>query len=319
MVAPSDSLPCADRIIFALREHAPAGAWADADLTAVLDQAIGNPGKLIRARLVHAAALTHGLDEEDALRLACAVEYYHIASLLLDDLPCMDDADLRRGMICAHRLHGEAPTILAALALINRSYALIGFALVNQPMSVRLPAMGCLDACLGLAGLVGGQARDLAFRQSDGSVREISRIAAAKTGSLFWLAVFFPALLAQPDFAEIHHLKALCLYWGLAFQALDDLGDVGAAGAMDTAGKTGGRDEELSRPNLAHAIGVPATVQRIGRLTGQADRALKALVGHRADWNYLNTFHHEYFLVKASRVSRAGVTGTVRNRRAVAV
>ncbi len=304
MVAPVLSLPSADPIVAAMREHSPATAMTEPRLAAVLDQAVGNPGKLIRARLVHAAALTHGLDDDLALQLACAVEFYHLASLLLDDLPCMDDAETRRGLPCAHRLHGESATILASLALINRAYALAGFALAGQPPQVRLAAMGCLDACLGVPGLVGGQARDLAFADSDRSAREIGRIAAAKTGALFWLAIYFPALLAQPDAEEGHQLKALCTYWGLAFQALDDLGDVGAAGAADSLGKTAGRDEALTRPNLARALGVPATVQRITRLIGQAERALDTLLERRPAWRYLSTFHREFFVANASRVAR---------------
>ncbi|WP_221031391.1 polyprenyl synthetase family protein [Actomonas aquatica] len=310
MVAPVLSLPSADPIVVAMREHTPAGAMTEPRLAAALDQAIGNPGKLVRARLVHAAAMTHGLDEDLALQLACAVEFYHIASLLLDDLPCMDDAQERRGLPCVHLVHGESTTVLASLALINRAYALAGFALAGQPMQVRLAAMGCLDACLGVPGLVGGQARDLAFADSDRSAREIGRIAAAKTGALFWLAIYFPALLAQPDAEEGRRLKALCLYWGLAFQAIDDLGDVGVAGAADALGKTAGRDEALTRPNLAHVLGVPATVRRITRLIGQADRALEELVERRPAWRYLETFHREYFVANASRIVR--YTGMVK-------
>ena len=246
MVAPASPQP--DPIVAAMREHSPAGAMTELRLAAVLDQSIDNPGKLIRARLVLAAAMTHGMDEDRALQLACAVEFYHIASLLLDDLPCMDDAETRRGLPCVHRVHGEAPTILASLALINRAYALVGFALVEQPMAVRLAAMACLDACLGVPGLVGGQARDLAFAESDRSAREIGRIAAAKTGALFWLAVYFPALIAQPDAEEGRLLKALCLYWGLGFQALDDLGDAGVAGAADSRGKPPGATKRLRGP-----------------------------------------------------------------------
>ncbi len=319
MVAPVLSLPSVDPIVVALREHSPVGVLTEPRLAAVLDQAVGNPGKLVRARLVHVAALTHGLDEDLALQLACAVEFYHLASLLLDDLPCMDDAELRRGLPCAHRVHGEAPTILAALALINRAYGLAGFALAGQPMQVRLAAMGCLDACLGVPGLVGGQARDLAFADSDRSEREIGRIAAAKTGALFWLAIYFPALLGQPDAEEGRRLKALCLYWGLAFQALDDLGDVRAAGSADTRGKTTGRDRALTRPNLALALGVPATIRRVTRLMDQAERALEALLERRPAWRYLSTFHHEFFVANAARVARHGGVVPATASQAVAV
>jgi len=86
------SLPSADPIVQALLEHAPVGAKTESRLAAVLDQAINNPGKLVRARLVHAAAMNHGMEESRSLQLATAVEYYHLASLLLDDLPCMDNA-----------------------------------------------------------------------------------------------------------------------------------------------------------------------------------------------------------------------------------
>ena len=301
MVAPASSQP--DPIVAAMREHSPAGAMTELRLAAVLDQSIDNPGKLIRARLVLAAALTHGMDEDRALQLACAVEFYHIASLLLDDLPCMDDAETRRGLPCVHRVHGEAPTILASLALINRAYALVGFALVEQPMAVRLAAMACLDACLGVPGLVGGQARDLAFAESDRSAREIGRIAAAKTGALFWLAVYFPALIAQPDAEEGRLLKALCLYWGLGFQALDDLGDAGVAGAADSLGKTAGRDEALTRPNLVHVLGVDATARRVRRLLAQAERTLDALAVRRPSWRYLSTFHRDFFAANAGRIA----------------
>lgn len=307
MVAPVLSLPSAAALAVALRELAPGGVQTEPRLAGALAQAVGNPGKLIRARLVHAAAMMHGLDEPLALQLACAVEYYHLASLLLDDLPCMDDAETRRGLPCAHRVHGEAATILAALALINRAYALAGFALADQPPQVRLAAMGCLDACLGLPGLVGGQARDLSFATSDRSAREIGRIAAGKTGALFWLAIYFPALLAAPNAAEGRHLKALCVYWGLAFQALDDLGDVGAAEPAAAWGKETGRDAALIRPNLAHVLGVDGTRRRITRLLAQADRAVTALALTRPCWTYLVTFHREFFMVNAGRLPRTGV------------
>ena len=182
---------------------------------------------------------------------------------------------------------------------------MVGFAMAAQPMAVRLAAMACLDACLGVAGLVGGQARDLVFGQSDGSVREISRIAAGKTASLFWLAVYFPALLAQPSAEEGRCLKALCLYWGLAFQAWDDLGDVGVGGTAATLGKQPGRDGSLNRPNIALALGTAATARRIARLMAQAERVIERLERNRSEWGYLARFHREYFeakMVKAMRL-----------------
>ncbi|MFH1496254.1 MAG: polyprenyl synthetase family protein, partial [Verrucomicrobiota bacterium] len=221
------------------------------------------------------------------------IEYFHIASLLFDDLPCMDDAWTRRGLPCAHRLHGEAATVLAALALINRAYGLIGFALADQPITVRLQATACLDSALGQAGLVGGQARDLNFAATDRTARAVARIAAAKTGSLFWLAVYFPAVLALPDEVERRSLKALCIYWGQAFQATDDLQDV-LATPMES-GKIAGNDARLDRPNLALILGVPATRDRIARLATLSTRTLRGLVARGGErWAYLAAFHAEF-------------------------
>ena len=302
MVAPHLPADARDPLTAALREFAPTGPLVEARLAAAIDQAVAHPGKLVRARLVHAAACVHGADPDHALQLAVAIEYFHIASLLLDDLPCMDDAQTRRGLVCAHRVHGEAPAILAALALINRAYALIGFAMAGEPVPVRLAAMGCLDAALGVAGLVGGQAHDLAFARGEGRPREVGRIAAAKTGALFWLAVYFPALLAQPTGAEGRRLKALCTYWGLAFQALDDWGDV-IASRLET-GKAGGRDAALRRPNLVHALGRAGARRRLARLVDQAGRMVAALELERPVWSYLGQFHREFFVANADRLAR---------------
>lgn len=294
----------ADPVARALVDNSPATPQTEPHLRAVLDQATGTPGKLVRARLVHAAALAHGLDDDEALQLACAVEYFHLSSLLLDDLPCMDDAETRRGKACAHRLHGDASVILASLALINRAYALAGFALARLPGFVRVQAHACIDACLGPAGLVGGQASDLRFAEGDLSARAVSRIAAAKTGALFWLAVYLPALASGPDARERRALKALCVYWGLAFQALDDLGDVLTTSLE--SGKTTGRDRALARPNLALILGVPGTRARVRRLTVIAGREVDALIAARPDrYAYLAEFQNGYLAPRSALAVRA--------------
>lgn len=270
----------------ALVRHAPAAPGVEPHLRAAVAQTTGNPGKLLRARLVATAAVRHGLRPAGAERLACAVEYFHVASLVLDDLPCMDDASLRRGLPCVHQQHGEATAILASLALINRAYSLIGDALAGQPRPVRAAATACLDRCLGVAGLVGGQAWDLAFAQTDQSARTVSRIAAAKTGALFELAIVLPAALGRPSRAEWRDLRALCVYWGQLFQITDDLRDV--LSPSYAAGKTTGRDRQLTRPNLALALGVPLARRRAARLTRLAGGVLARLAAQSGGrWDYL--------------------------------
>lgn len=289
-----------DPLVAALREFAPVAARMEPHLEAAVGQAVSEPGKLIRARLVHAAARANGLGETEALQLACAVEYFHTASLLLDDLPCMDNADTRRGLPCAHVAHGEATAILAALALINRAYLLAGFAFAAEAPTVRLRAMACVDACLGPAGLVGGQAADLRFGEGEGGARAVARIAAAKTGALFCLAVYLPTVAGEPDAVESRALKALCVHWGLAFQAMDDLADLLRGDAE--AGKTTGRDGALARPNLALAMGAPAARARVARLFRLSEAALTRLEGRSARWDYLRAFQTQVFEPARRRV-----------------
>jgi geranylgeranyl diphosphate synthase type II len=293
------------RLTAALLEHAPTGPGTEAHLHALISESAARPGKLFRARLVLSTAAAHGIDETVSVTLATAVEYFHVASLILDDLPCMDDAQTRRDQPCAHVVHGQATAILGALAFINRAYALVGFALAPQPPSIRLQMQACLDGCLGTAGLVGGQARDLQFAASDRSPREVCRVALAKTGTMLWLGLLFPALLASPSRAEAKNLEALCVYWTLAFQALDDLGDV--LGSSIDAGKTTGRDRLLVRPNLAIALGVPRARARIGRLLQQADRRVRQLAKLRPAWSYLAEFQNYFSETAAQITGKPGV------------
>lgn len=284
------SLP--ERLAQALRENAPLARETEPHLHAVVEQAVGHTGRLLRAQLVHTGARRHGMDEPGAARLAVAIEYFHLASLLLDDLPCMDNATERRGRLCPHLVHGEATVILAALALINRGYALTGLALADYPPVWRLPALVCLDACLGAAGLVGGQAADLRFGEMRPSARLVWRIALRKTGALFRVAVLLPAFLGAPSVAEFRALKALCVYWGLAYQIADDLAD--AAGAQDRA-----------RPNLATVAGFAAARAQLARLLGQADRTLRRLTAAHPRWDYLAEFQAR--LLPVSRARRTGL------------
>lgn len=290
------------RLADALRASNPATEQTEKHLAAVMADTTGNPGRLIRPQLVYLGGVRNGLAPDDAEHLAVAIEYYHAASLLFDDLPCMDNASLRRGRACAHRVHGEASAMLAALSLINRANALAQLAFATQPGAVRLRALVGLDCCLGPAGLTGGQARDLRFAASARTAREVAAIALGKTGALLWLAICLPTLPAGPNPTEWRMLKALSVYWGLAYQAADDLRDVMCATAQ--TGKTANRDGTLHRPNLAHALGLPAAQRRFARLLRQAQGALDRLQRENAKWDYLAAFHHTVFAGLAPELSR---------------
>jgi geranylgeranyl pyrophosphate synthase len=244
-------------------------------LAAVIAEATGNPGSLARAQLIYGIAAGSGLPSGDALRLATAIEYFHAASLILDDMPAMDDALTRRGRACPHVVHGEAAATLGALALITRAYALLWEALDRIPAARRRKAAGLVDACLGAEGILDGQARDVHFGH-EARAGEVLRVALGKTVPLIRLAVVLPALASGAPMRAIRHLETLSRAWGLAYQILDDFKDVLLTDAE--AGKTTSRDRRLGRPNLPQRAGWR---RALVRLDGLLDEARQALDGAR--------------------------------------
>lgn len=231
---------------------------------------------MIRAELAFRLGRSYDLPDASSEFLAIAVEYFHTASLLFDDLPCMDDALLRRGAACVHRTYSEGAAILAALALINRAYGLLWKALADSPSDTRTRAMAYVEKHLGLAGLLNGQSLDLHHRQAGRDPRMYQQIATGKTVSLIRLALVVPAIAGGANHYEQCLLDRLALAWGLCYQMLDDLKDV--LHTNSEAGKTSARDEELHRPNLALAIGVEACFRRAHRLIRISDRILARLL-----------------------------------------
>ena len=272
--------------------YAPSLAGVEPRLRSVIADALAHPGSLFRLRLVLALGRAQHLDEEVAGRLAAAVEFYHTASLLLDDLPCMDDAAQRRGRPCAHRLHGEAATILGSLAFINRGYTLVAAATTALPFHLRTEITRTLDTCLGPSGLVGGQAIDLAFADGPASPRAVGRAAMGKTAAMLRLALELPAIAAGASPLERRQLRRLAVYWGLLYQGLDDLRDLRLAAATG-APKTDGRDSALGRPNLAVAAGLPLALVRLQRLERLAGAAVHELVDYGRFWSVLQLFHRQ--------------------------
>ena len=123
----------------AFSSHLPLPATLDPHFEEALRHVLDNPGSLIRPRMVVQMATAYGLRPEPARDLAIALEYFHTASLLFDDLPCMDNAEQRRGVPCAHLAFGEAGAILAALALINRAYSLAWRAVMRSIRGLLVP------------------------------------------------------------------------------------------------------------------------------------------------------------------------------------
>lgn len=220
-------------------------------------------------------ARAHGSPDESSLQLAIALEYFHTASLLFDDLPSMDDATHRRGAMCVHQLYGEGAGILSALGLINRAYALLWQAAAQSAPARQAAALRYVESHLGLGGLLNGQSHDLHYSELPLAERSPQKIAMGKTVSLIRLSLVLPAMLGAPPPRVIRLLDRLAIFWGLAYQALDDLKDVLHEDAR--AGKTTARDNLLDRPNLALTLGASATIERLQKLVRFSARCVSRL------------------------------------------
>jgi geranylgeranyl diphosphate synthase, type II len=213
---------------------------------AAIAHALTSPGKRLRPVLTLAVAEMFGCTAPPVLDLACAVEMVHACSLVLDDLPAMDDAALRRGRPTAHRVFGEDMAILAAVALLNRAYALV----VEAGSRLRLRRYAVADlahhlsAAIGTDGLIGGQALDLEARGPEPerlvSLERLEYIHSHKTGALFLAAAELGAMAADTNRRNLEMVAGYAKNLGLAFQISDDLLDVVAS--SEETGKDSGQD-----------------------------------------------------------------------------
>jgi geranylgeranyl diphosphate synthase type II len=266
-------------------------ATVDPHIEEAIRHVLDNPGSLVRPRMVFQVATAYGLEAAAAKDLSIALEYFHTASLLFDDLPCMDNASERRGVPCVHLAFGEAGAILAALALINRAYALSWQAASGCPQVRQRHALVYIEERLGVEGLLNGQSLDLHYSMLPHDQATTERIAHGKTVSLIRLTLVLPAILGGASAREIQLLERLAMFWGLGYQILDDLKDL-LQGA-DEAGKTVARDILLDRPNIAFAIGTPGAVERLTRFLHLGGKTLHHLLSSRPSLSFLRRFRSD--------------------------
>ena len=238
-----------------LLDLAPA---SDRPLAAAMHHALSTPGKRLRPLLLMLTATQLGQDAEAALDAACAVEMVHAASLVLDDLPCMDNSLTRRGQPSTHARFGEDVAVLTGVALLNQAYALLAR---ERRLSApdRLQMIEALSGAVGLEGLVAGQEADLRAPVTDlAALREAHH---RKTGVLFMAAVSLGAVVGQANVVEHLALERFAADLGLAFQARDDLSDAGGV-------------EDDGRCTLISLLGQDGAVREAD---GRMDAAKRAL------------------------------------------
>lgn len=238
----------------------PPAQQAPAALHQSMRHSLLAPGKRVRALLLILTTKHFGGSEESALASACAVEMVHAASLILDDLPAMDNATLRRGLPANHRIYGEATAILAAIALMNRAFGVIAEdKALPDPARVRLTDI--LSRAIGSEGLVAGQEADLKWQPIAATRKDVELVHMRKTAALFAASTEMGAVVAGINGADAQRMRDFGKRLGLAFQVLDDLIDVLAA--REEAGKDVDRD--AGKPSMVHTIGLEEA-QREARL-----------------------------------------------------
>ena len=265
------------RVERALDARLPPAAASPQRLHAAMRYATLNGGKRVRAALVYAAGSALGAQEAALDAPACAVELVHAYSLVHDDLPCMDDDDLRRGKPPCHKAYDEATALLAGDALQSLAFQIL--ASDTEPAlgaARRLEMIEALARAIGPEGMAGGQAIDLESVGRKLAPPQLEDMHRRKTGALIRAAVRLGALARAGADAPL--LAALDEYGaavGLAFQIADDILDV--EGSTETLGKTAGSDATRGKPTYPAVIGLAAAKNRAQELLAAALESLKPL------------------------------------------
>ncbi len=231
-------------------------------------------GKRLRPFLVIESARLFGVEGAAALRTACALEMIHCYSLVHDDLPAMDDDDLRRGRPTAHKAYDEATAILAGDGLLTYAFDVVADPATHADANLRAALVLALARAAGLGGMVGGQALDLAAETAATPLDQAQTLEmqAMKTGALLRFAVDAGAILGAANHEQTQALHRYGKALGAAFQIADDILD--AEGDTAALGKRAGKDAERGKATLVGLLGLEAARARCDALVNEATAAL---------------------------------------------
>jgi len=245
----------------------------DALFAAMRHAAVGG-GKRLRPLLAVAAARLFGIDRERAVRVGAAIEAIHVYSLIHDDLPCMDDDDMRRGKPTVHKAFGEAAAVLAGDALHALAFEILADPATGEDPFVRSDLVLELARASGPNGMAGGQMMDLAAEGQSLDLPAITRLQQLKTGALIEYAVEAPCIMARLPADARTPYRGYARNIGLAFQIADDLIDF--AGDPRQAGKRTGKDAKAGKATFVSLLGPERAEQQARFLVSQAIEHLAA-------------------------------------------
>jgi len=243
------------------------------EVAAAVQYGLRSPGKRVRPLLLLFAYRAAG-GREDASQLACAPEVIHAYSLVHDDLPCMDDDDVRRGRPTVHKVHGSRTAILAGVTMIPLAARVVRESTRSMGLSKGTTAklLGTLLEAGGARGMIGGQVRDLAGEGLSLSLEQRERIHSAKTGALILACVMMGGIAANADIVRMEALERYGRAVGLAFQIMDDVLDV--TSTTSALGKPTGRDVALGKSTYPALLGVEGARKRAETLISEGVASL---------------------------------------------
>ncbi|MBB4002911.1 polyprenyl synthetase family protein [Aurantimonas endophytica] len=257
-----------------LADLIPRAIPGQTQLDAAIAASVLAPGKRLRPLMTAIAAEDLGGDLAPAIDAGCAVEMVHAASLILDDLPSMDDATMRRGQPAVHITYGEDVAVLASIGVLAGAFEMLT-TIETLPPAARTECIRLLTRAVGVSGLVGGQFEDLRGGRAARPVADIAVANGLKTGSLFSAAVEIGAVVAGADATTRSRLREFAAELGHAFQLLDDLLDGGSSAI--TIGKDIGKD--IGKSTIVSMLGRPSVVHRIDRHVETAHARLNDVFG----------------------------------------
>lgn len=270
-----------DKLIDCTIKDLPAGG---ARLVAAMRYAAMTPGKRLRPFLVICSSEVFDVARPQAIRVAAAMECIHCYSLIHDDLPAMDDDDLRRGMPTVHKQFDDATAILAGDALLTLAFEILADPDTHPDGAVRASLCAAFAKAAGYRGMVGGQMMDIMAETSVPDINEIAHMQQLKTGALLAASAEAGAILGRAEWEHRENLKAYGRCLGLAFQIADDLLDV--EGDEEEVGKAVGKDAAAGKATFVGLLGVDGAREEALRL---ADLAL----------DHISSFGEEATLLRA--------------------
>lgn len=254
------------KVEHSLLSFLPEAKNGQGEVVEAMEYSLINGGKRLRPVFAMEFAKACGGSRDDALPLGCALEFIHTYSLIHDDLPCMDDDDLRRGKPSCHKKFGEATALLAGDALLTHAFEIIANCDLND--SIKSSAVALLAQNAGVGGMIGGQVIDLKYEAESPTLRQLLDVYKLKTGALISAACLMGCLSANASEVQLAAASKFAYSLGIAFQIQDDILDI--IGDEKTLGKPVGSDESNNKTTYVTVVGIDKAKSDVEALTKSA-------------------------------------------------